>query len=160
MIKERKIAEEELRQQLAGLTKSLGLFAESMVLPSVTGLFGQRGLELLDVAARLRARRDGGTMEVDVLGAGPEVVIAIETKMRLRVEYVKDFIERLPHFFEFFPRYSGLKLYGAVAGMSVDSNVPRFAYNQGLFLLAPCGENMQILNDEEFVPREFGKGAE
>ena len=50
----------------------------------------------------------------------------------------------------------GRKLCGAVAGMSVDESVARYAYKQGLFVLAPSGENMQLVNDEEFMPRTFG----
>ena len=157
MVKKGKEAEENPGEPLASLIKKLGLFTEFMVLPSVMDLFCQRSIELSDVASRMKAWRRGDAMEVDVVAAGPEIVIAIEAQSRMDLSGVEDFLERLPHFFEFFPRYSGLKLYGAVAGMSVDSNVPRFAYNQGLFVLAPCGENLQILNDKEFVPREFGK---
>jgi len=149
----------DLKKQMSGLTKSLGLFAESTVHPSVTELFRQRGLHLSDIASRLRAQRNGSMMEIDVLGAGPEVVVAIEVKLRLEVSDVKDFLKQLLHFFEFFPRYRGLKLYGAVAGMSIDKDVPRFAYNQGLFVLAPSGENMQILNDARFVPRAFSEAG-
>jgi len=116
------IARKEMREQLYGLTETLGLFAESMVHPSTIPIFTARGLVLTEVQARLSARRNGGTMEIAVLGAGPEAVVAIETKSRLRTEYIKDFLKRLPHFFEYFPRYRGLKLYGAVAGLSVEAS--------------------------------------
>jgi hypothetical protein len=72
---------------------------------------------------------------------------------------VKNFLKTLPDFFKFFPHFRRRKLYGAVAGMSVDENVARYAYKHGLFVLAPAGENMQILNDKKFVPRAFN-GAE
>ncbi|MGH7451339.1 MAG: DUF3782 domain-containing protein, partial [bacterium] len=98
-----------LKTEVRGLTKSLGLFAESMVHPSVTELFGQRGLLLSDLASRLRAQRNGDMMEIDVLGAGPEAVVAVEVKLRLEQSDVKEFLKRLSHFFEFFPRFQGLK---------------------------------------------------
>jgi len=154
---ERKEAEAELRQQMAGLTKSLGLFAESMVYPSVTRLFAERGINLTGLYSRSRERRNGGAMEVDVLGVGSEVVVDIEVKLRLEVSDVKDFLKQLPKFFDFFPRFRGLKLYGAVAGMSIDKEADRFAYKQGLFVLAPSGDNMRILNDEIFEPHIFGE---
>jgi len=154
---ERLEAEAELRQQMAGLTKSLGLFAESMVYPSVTRLFAERGINLTGIYSRSRERRNGSTMEVDVLGAGSEVVVDIEVKLRLEVSDVKDFLKQLPQFFDFFPRFRGLKLYGAVAGMSIDKEVERFAYKQGLFVLAPSGDNMRILNDEIFEPHIFSE---
>jgi hypothetical protein len=154
---ERKEAEAELRKQMAGLTKSLGLFAESMVYPSVTRLFAERGINLTGIYSRSRERRNGSTMEVDVLGVGSEAVVDIEVKLRLETSDVKEFLKQLPQFFDFFPRFRGLKLYGAVAGMSIDSEVERFAYKQGLFVLAPSGDNMRILNDERFEPHIFSE---
>jgi len=160
LLKERsrqfEIERKEMRDQLYGLTKTLGLFAESMVYPSTIPIFAERGLVLTDVFARSTARRNGGTMEIDVLGAGPEAVVAIETKSRLTTQYVKEFLERLSHFFEYFPRFSGLKLYGAVAGLSVEDSVARYAYKNGLFVLVPAGQLVQIWNDANFIPRTFG----
>jgi hypothetical protein len=152
-----KIERKEMRQQFYGLTKSLGLFAESMVYPSAIPLFAQRGIVLTGVSSRLKERRNGGTMEIDVLGAGPEAVVAIEAKSQLTTDGVKDFLKRLPHFFEYFPRYRGLKLYGAVAGLSVETSVARYAYKKGLFVLVPAGNLVRIWNDEKFVPRTFGE---
>jgi len=101
LLKERarefELERKEMREQLYGLTKTLGLFAESMVYPST-----------------------------------------------------------IPIFFEYFPRFSGLKLYGAVAGLSVEDSVARYAYKNGLFVLVPAGQLVQIWNDANFIPRTFG----
>lgn len=150
---------EEFRSQFFGLNKSLGLFAESMVQPGVRRLFSERGILLTGVYSRLEQRLNGGTMEIDVLGEGADVVVAIEVKMQLRLDDVKEFLEKLPKFFDFFPRFRGQKLYGAVAGMSINAGVARYAYQKGLFVLSPAGENMEILNDEKFKPRVFGGPA-
>ncbi len=147
----------ELKKQLAGITSSLGLFAESVVQPSVTRLFGERGIMLTGIYPRLLERRNGDTMEVDIVGAGSDAIVVIEVKLRLELEDVKEFLQRLSRFFEFFSRFRGSKLYGAVAGMSIDEGVARYAYKNGLFVLAQSGDNMQILNDEKFVPRVFDK---
>jgi hypothetical protein len=155
--REQKADSEKLRSQVYGLTKSLGLFAESMVYPSVVRLFTERGIALTGAYTRSRERRNGSTMEVDVLGVGSKSVVAIEVKTRLEQSDVKEFLKRLPQFFEFFPRFRGLKLYGAIAGMSNDKEVDRYAYKNGLFVLAPSGDNVQILNDEKFIPRVFGE---
>jgi len=149
----------ELWRQLAGVTGSVALFAESMVYPSLIRLFRQRGLALTGTYHRLRERRNGGTMEIDALGVGETAVVAVEVKVTLETEDVKDFLESLPRFFDFFPRFRGLKLYAAVAGMSVTESVARYAYKNGLFVLAQSGENMKILNDEKFKPRAFNEPA-
>jgi hypothetical protein len=156
LIKENARQLQSLKEQIAGLTDSLGRFAEHMVEPSVVRLFRERGIRLTDIYSRFRERRNGKMMEVDVLGYGPRAVVVVEVKLKLKLPDIKDLLEKLPHFFDFFTLLRGRKLYGAVAGMSVDANVARYAYKEGLFVLAPSGENMQILNDDEFKPRTFG----
>ncbi len=147
---------QSLKEQITGLTDSLGRFAEHMVEPSVVRLFRERGIKLTDIYSRFRERRNGEMMEVDILGYGPGAVVVVEVKLKLKLPDVKALLEKLPRFFDFFTLLRGRKLYGAVAGMSVDESVARYAYKQGLFVLAPSGENMQILNDEEFMPKTFG----
>jgi len=146
----------ELKQHVRGVTDSLGLFAESMVHSGAARLFRERGIEINEIGSRLRSRYNGETMEFDVIGSGPSVVLAIEVKLRLRQTQVEQFLEKLAAFFKFYPRYRGLTLFGAIGGMSIDTGVERFAYNQGLFVLKLSEDNMQIWNDQNFVPRAFG----
>ena len=148
-----------LSKDVFGLSKSMGLFAEHSVKPAVPRLFAARGIELTELYSRASVRRNGGTMEVDVLGVGLQHVIAVEVKYRLRQEYVTDFLEELPRFFNFFSHYRGRILYGAVAGMSVDQEVDRYAYKNGLFVLAQSGENIHLWNDEKFIPHPYRYSA-
>jgi hypothetical protein len=154
-IKENAAQQKELKQDYWGLIKSLGLFAESMVEPAVIGLFNERGIKLTGVSGRMKEHMNGDTMEVDVVGTSPDTVVVIEVKLRLELPDVKEFLKELPNFFKFFPRFRGSKLYGAVAGMSIEKGAARYAYKRGLFVLGPAGDNVQILNDEKFIPRSF-----
>jgi hypothetical protein len=148
-----------LGREVFGLTKSMGLFAEHSVKPAVPRLFADRGIAITELYSRASVRRNGGTMEMDVLGVGAQHVIAVEVKLRLAQEDVKDFLEKLPRFFDFFSQYRGRTLYGAVAGMSIDESVDRYAYKNGLFVLGQSGENIRLLNDEKFVPRAYSHPA-
>jgi hypothetical protein len=125
----------------------------------VPRLFADRGIEITELYSRASVRRNGGTMEVDVLGVGSQHIIAVEVKLRLEQEDVKDFLEELPRFFDFFPHHRGRTLYGAVAGMSIDESVDRFAYKNGLFVMGQSGENICLLNDEKFIPRAYSYPA-
>jgi hypothetical protein len=145
----------EASREFAGLSKSIGLFAESMVRPSVVRLFRERGIELNTVSARTQTQWNGEMMEIDVLGIGPKSVVLIEVKFKMELEDVKAVLAKLQHFFKFFPEYRDRILYGAVAGMSIDAGVDRYAYKKGLFVLAQSGDNMRLLNDEKFVPQAF-----
>jgi hypothetical protein len=146
----------EFTKHLNGITDSVGMFAESMVRQSASALFLTRGIVLEVINYRPRSRQNGESMEFDVVGSGPKAVMAIEVKLRLRPQEIEKTLEKLEHFFEFFPYYRGLTLYGAVAGMSIDNGVERIADKSGLFVLALSEDNMKIWNDEKFIPRAFG----
>ena len=44
---------------------------------------------------------------------------------------------------------------GAVAAMVVPQDVARYAYRQGLFVMAESGDGVVILNNSNFVPRSW-----
>lgn len=48
-----------------------------------------------------------------------------------------------------------MKLLGSVAGIVVPPEVTRSAYRQGLFVLAQSGNEVIILNDDEFKPKAW-----
>jgi hypothetical protein len=96
-------------------------------------------------------------MEVDLLLEDESDVVVVEVKSTLKVADVQELLADLGDFLRFFPRYRGMRVYGAVAGLTIDENADRFAYRQGLFVLSVSGDNMvHILNDAAFRPRDFG----
>ena len=145
----------EQSRHYAGLSDSVGFFAEGMVKPSIIPLFDPRGIRLDTVTARTEKHLNGDFMEIDLLGIGPKSVVLTEVKFKLETADVSEMLNDMQRFFTFFPIYSGLTLYGAVAGMSIDPSVARFAYHKGLFVLGQTGENIRILNDAKFVPQTF-----
>jgi hypothetical protein len=145
----------EALREFAGLSKSMGLFAESTVRPSIVRLFRERDIELNKVSARTKSQWNGEMMEVDVHGIGPTSVVLVEVKFKLELDDVKAVLAKLQNFFKFFPEYRGRFLYGAVAGTSIDAGADRYAYKKGLFVLAQSGDDIRILNDLKFVPKTF-----
>ena len=143
---------ELLSKQISDLTGSWGKFVEAMVEPAVVRLFSERKIEIERTFQRIRSRRDGEEIEVDILGVNREWALAVEVKTTLKVEDVNEHIERLEKFKKFFPEYASRKLIGAVAGMRIEEGADRYAYRKGFFVLAQSGETVVILNDEKFQP--------
>jgi len=145
--------------KLAGLFDGQwGKLMEALVEGSVLKLFQDRGVGVYQVFQRARSHRNGRHMEVDLLMVNDDEVVVVEVKTTLKPEYVREFAEKLTERFpEFFPRYAGLKIYGAVAGLRIVQGADLFAERQGLFVLKVGGEGMtRILNKEDFDPRNFG----
>jgi hypothetical protein len=144
-----------LGKQLGALGGAWGRFVEDLVAPACERLFVERGIPVCQVSQRVRRRRQGDTLEIDVLVVNQGHVLAVEVKSSLSVADVKEFVADLEQFRDFFPEYASMQLYGAVAGMGIESGADRYAYRQGLFVLAQSGETVVILNDTQFQPRAW-----
>lgn len=148
---------DRLTRQVSGITDSLGLFAEQTVFPAVDRLLKTRAINIKELYAGLKGRRNGDNVEFDIVGAGPEAAILVEVKLKLKKKDVEDLIAKMPDVFKFFPHLRRSKLYGGAAGMSIEKDVERFAYKRGIFVFGESGDNIRILNDEKFKPRTFTK---
>ncbi|MBL7065945.1 MAG: DUF3782 domain-containing protein [Anaerolineae bacterium] len=144
---------ENTRKEVGRVTDSLGRFAESMVSPAVVRLFAKRDIVLEGTTQRARRRRNGRGMEFDVLAVNRVSVVAVEVKTTLRADDVAEFVKKLEDFKTFFPEYRDYEVLGAVAGMSLQEGVDKYAERQGLYVLAQSGDAVQMLNDEDFEAR-------
>ncbi len=130
-----------------------GRFVENMVAPACETLFLKRGIPIHEVTQRRRKKLNGRHLEIDVLVTNENYVLVVEVKSSLGVGDVKQFIQDLKEFSQFFPEYNQKQLYGAVAGIEIEDGADKYAYRQGFFVLAQSGENIVILNDEKFKPK-------
>ena len=142
-------------QEIGNLGGKWGRFVENMVAPACETLFLNREIPVHQVSQRVRKRLDGKTLEIDVLVTNENHVLVVEVKSSLSVDDVKELIKNLTEFRQFFPEYNHKQLYGAVAGIEIEEGADKYAYRQGLFVLAQRGENVAILNDTEFQPQTW-----
>ncbi|WP_375327947.1 DUF3782 domain-containing protein [Microcystis sp. BLCC-F210] len=144
-----------LSKEIGNLGGKWGRFVENMVAPACETLFLNRDIPVHQVSQRVRKRLDGKTLEIDVLVTNENHVLVVEVKSSLSVDDVKELIKNLTEFRQFFPEYNHKELYGAVAGIEIEEGADKYAYRQGLFVLAQKGENVAILNDTEFQPQTW-----
>jgi hypothetical protein len=135
------------------LTTRWGRFVEELVEPAVIQLFRARGIDVKETHSRMRVKRQGIAMEIDILVVDETEVVLVECKSRLSQDDVDEFLEKLSQFKQAFPLYSNFQAYGAVAGIEIDEGVDRYAYKKGLFVIKPSGETVAIINDSGFQPR-------
>jgi len=143
----------QVNKQIGDLGGKWGRFVENMVAPACETLFLKKGIPVHQVAQRLKRHSAEKTLEIDVLVTNEAHVLVVEIKSTLGVTDVKEFIEDLSQFRLFFPEYVQKDLYGAVAGIEIEKGAAKFAYRQGLFVLAQSGETVTILNDDNFQPK-------
>lgn len=147
----------ELSRTFGSWHNRLGEFVEEMVRPAVLRLFRSRGLDVHYVMRDLAAidTEGGEGIEIDLMVANTSIAVGVECKSRLTLEDVREHLERLAKFKRLFPEFANHRLLGAVAAMVLPDAVARFAYRQGLFVLAQNGDSIEIRNDERFQPQEW-----
>jgi len=145
----------EVNKQIGDLGGKWGRFVENMVAPACETLFMQREIPVHQVSQRVKKRLNGQTLEIDILVTNENHILVVEVKSSLGVNDVKQLVEDLNQFRQFFPEYSQKQLYGAVAGIEVEEGSDRYAYRQGLFVLAQAGEAVSILNNSDFQPKSW-----
>ena len=102
------------------LTTRWGRFVEQLVEPAIVGLFQSRGIDVTQVASRVRSRKQGLAMEIDIVAINGQEMVAVECKSRLSYDDVNNFISKLEQFKLAFTQYNNFQLYGAVAGIEID----------------------------------------
>jgi len=141
---------ENTNRAVNGLTTRWGRFVEELVRPAVVRLFRAKGINVTRTFLRMRSEPGNVPMEIDVFGVNGMNAIAVECKSRLSSDDVDEICERLGNLKQAFPEYGSYRIFGAVAGIEVDDNVGRYAYQKGLYVIKPSGETVEIVNDEKF----------
>ena len=143
-------------KELAGLfTTQWGKLVEALVEPGVVNLFRERGIEVRYTARRIEVEDEAGRKiaEFDLLLVNEEEAVVIEVKTTVKKEDVNYFLEKLSKIKEYLRDLKHRKVYGAVAGISFEEGVDRYAYHSGLFVLKSEGGMIRIANDLKFKPR-------
>ncbi|MGI0482362.1 hypothetical protein ACN4EE_16460 [Geminocystis sp. CENA526] len=143
----------QVSQEIGKLGNRLGEFVEWQVRPSAVRLFQERGIDVHELQSDVVVKREEGGLEIDLLLVNNSEVVLVEVKSKLSQRDVDEHLQRLEKFKRLMPRYQNMKALGAVAAMVVADEVANYAYSQGLFVMTPSGENMTILNCNEFQPK-------
>jgi len=154
-----KETDRKIRELFGLFGNQWGRMVEALVEPRALAMFRERGIAVHQSFQRVKVKSNGRVkMEIDLLLANQDVVVAIEIKSVLKVEDVDEFLKKMERFLEFFPQYRGYKVYGGVAGLDITENAGKYAYRRGVFVIAATGEGTaKIKNDKKFKPRNLAK---
>ena len=146
---------QETDNRVNALTGKWSRFVEGLIAPVAEKLFKERGIEVDRIYQRVKAHKNGNSIEIDILVVNGEYAVLIEAKSTLGVDDIKDHLERLGKFKFLFPEYNDRMVLGAVAGIVIDEGADKFAYRNGLFVIGQSGDAVKILNDDQFQPKKW-----
>ena len=160
MAESRKEIEKELKElkaQIGGLGNKFGSFTEGLALPSMEKILRQR-FRMEIISPRVRAKRNGRWMEIDVLAYANQTTCAayvVEVKSHLREEGIQQVLAILHHFSEFFPEHKDKALYGMIASVDVSEQMRKRVQDEGLYLARIQDDHFELQEMEGFHARRF-----
>jgi len=147
----------ELGKQIGGLGDKFGGFTEGMAYPSMQKILQERfGMNV--ISPRVSSRKNGRTMEIDVLAysnGNANAVYAVEVKSHLRDDGVDQMLKILREFHDFFPGHEDKKVFGILAAVDVPNDVRQRVLREGIYLARIHDDNFQLEVPEGFQPRAF-----
>ena len=145
-------------QKLENLfTTQWGKLVEAIVEPGTVDLFKQRGIKVNRSMRRIEVENSKGRViaEYDIILVNQSEVVVIEVKTTMKQWHIDEFLEKMAKFKDYCPEYKDRTIYGAVAAITYEEGIDRYAYKNGLFVLKTDRGMIKIANDENFRPREW-----
>lgn len=147
----------ELGKQIGALGEKLGSFTEGMAFPSMRKLL-QDEFHMDVIAPRVISRRNGRSMELDVLAyANSDVnaVYVVEVKSHLREDGLEQMRKILRDFRDFFPTHRDKKIYGILAAVDAPEDIRQKVLQEGIYLARIHDEEFELEVPEDFTPRAY-----
>jgi len=136
-------------------TSQWGKLVESLVEGDLIKLLSARGIKVESVNQRRKGSKEGVNFEFDLIAINTDEIVIVEVKTTLRPKDVEDFHKKLWKAKTFMPEYKHMRIYGAVAFITVHGSSDSMAENLGFFVIRATGSSSSIINSEEFKPKAF-----
>ena len=143
----------ELNKKWGDLANKLGTVVEDIVAPNVPTVAKkyfkiehiQRSMMNLYIESETLKKGK----EFDLILVSKDYVLLNETKTTIRQNYMDEFIQSLPEFFEFFPELKGKKLIPIFSSMRFTSQQLSYLTKHKIYAMSMAGSTMELLNFEE-----------
>jgi hypothetical protein len=147
----------ELGRQIGGLGEKFGGFTEGMAYPSLKKILEQK-FQMTTVSPRVTSRKNGRTMELDVLAYSNSTVnevYVVEVKSHLHESGLDQMLRILREFHDFFPGHQGKKVYGILAAVDAPDNLRQRVLKAGIYMANVHDDTFQLQVPEDFQPHAY-----
>jgi len=141
----------ELHEEIGGIGKSNGAFAEEFFYRGLkkSMRLGDIQFHTIDRGIQRYRKKVNQRAEYDIILINKDTIVIVEVKYRLtKKKVIKFYNNSLKKFKKLFPMYEDFKIFGAVAFLSDLENASDVAKDYGLYVLGQAGNNVKIINDK------------
>ncbi|MDR0684465.1 MAG: hypothetical protein LBF83_04995 [Spirochaetaceae bacterium] len=149
---------ERVTGNVGGLNRSMGELIETLIAARLWEKFEKYNLKRAYQRVPIYDEKHRILTDIDVLLSNTNLGMAVEIKRELdRKEYVDEHLKRMEIVQKYPPaELAGKKILGAMAGGVVDSDVQRYAYESGFFVLELTGESVELVPPPDgFEPKKW-----
>ncbi|MFN3561902.1 MAG: hypothetical protein ACK4XM_08350, partial [Chloroherpetonaceae bacterium] len=151
--KEMSDSKAELNKKWGDLANRLGTVVEDIVAPNLPTVAKkyfkiehiQRSMMNLYIESETLKKGK----EFDLILVSKDYVLLNETKTTIRQNYMDEFIQSLPEFFEFFPELKGKKLIPIFSSLKFTPQQLAYLTKHKIYAMSMAGSTMELLNFEE-----------
>ncbi len=151
--KEMNESKAELNKKWGDLANKLGTVVEDIVAPNIPTIakkyFKVEEIQRMMMNLYIRSESLKKEKEFDLILVAKDLVILNETKTTVRQNYLEDFLQSLPEFFEFFPELKGRKLIPILSSMSFTQQQLAYLTKHKIYAMSMSGDTMELLNFDE-----------
>jgi hypothetical protein len=133
---------QELSKQIGGISKTQGEITEEYFFNTLKDNKKIANLQFDRISKNIyQYLRNDLKGEYDIILYNGNSVLVIEIKNKIREKDLLNLKEKqIKNFRELFPTYKDYKIYGAIAGFTIDDKIIEQAKNDGFFVLQKKGE--------------------
>jgi hypothetical protein len=135
---------DRLSAMYGGISDNQGSAAEEFFFNSLNESKQIGQIRFGTVSEKVYGGKIGQQQEYDLVLLNGDAAAIVEVKYKVHPSALDQLHKQLVLFKEHFPEYSGMKLYGGVAGFSVPDEVVQQAHENGFFVLKRQGESFAV----------------
>ncbi len=143
--------ERESDDELRRVIDRLGTLVEDIFYPSFDIAIKKHfGIDLESKSLNVWRKKNGKSMEIDLVGVGGGKVFVLEVKATPdKDEYIDRFVEKLREFFDYFPEYRGLKMIPIYGSWNMKEETVKRLSELGIYAMIVRGDVLEIVNMDE-----------
>jgi len=147
----------DFNKRIGAFINLFGEITEYMIAPKLCEKFLDFGLDFpkANRNTRVNDRVNNISLEIDVMLENGDKAMLVEVKTKLTIERINNHITRLEKMRAYANLHGDHRTFlGAVAGVVVTDEARNYALNQGLYLIEPSGEEINI-TPPNGIPKEW-----
>ncbi len=147
----------QVNKQIGEIGNKWGTFTEGLSIASIEKIVKQL-FKVTHFSPNAERTVDSEHIEIDALGIANgeiDVAVLVEVKSHLRREDLQQLTKIIHKFPKMYPEYRHKKLYAIMACVYAPKNLRQELRKQGIYLVMPQDNILQVIPFEAFTPKNF-----